>query len=259
MKKSSSHIAKKTEQGFSLIEVMVAMAVGIILLGAVGYLFIGSRTLNRTQNETSRMQENARFALDTMGRTIRQAGARRTTGITNNDIINQDYSLITSAINLTQGANGNASDSISVSYYTQNANEVDCNGNAIATETLVTFVFTVDTTNFQLTCSNGAAAAVPIVDGVENMKVTVGVDTSTPPDGSVDSYVTPNNVPARSAALTPWQSSIAAVRVGLLFRSVNQITENDQTYTFNGASTTATDKRQRQVYNVTYNLRNLTK
>ncbi len=261
MKKINPSVPYKTEQGFSLIEVLVAMAIGIILLGAVSYLFLGSKQLNRNQNETSRMQENGRYALDTMGRVIRQAGARR-----NIDALNPDaetaYSLIATAISFTEGATTPdlLPDTVTVSYYTQNANEVDCNGNTLATDTLVTFNFAVDTTTKQLTCSNGTAAAVAIVDGVENMKVSIALDTSVPPDAVIDSYVTPNNVPARSASLEVWRSHIAAVNVSLLLRSASDtLATNKQTYTFNSTATTATDLRLRQVYNVTYNLRNLTR
>lgn len=62
------------QSGFGLVELMIAMTIGLILLGGIGYLYLGSRAAFRTTDNLSRMQENARFALDMMSRDIRMAG-----------------------------------------------------------------------------------------------------------------------------------------------------------------------------------------
>lgn len=62
------------QTGFGLVELMIAMTIGLILLGGIGYLYIGSRGAYRTTDNLSRMQENARYALDMMSRDIRMAG-----------------------------------------------------------------------------------------------------------------------------------------------------------------------------------------
>jgi type IV pilus assembly protein PilW len=62
------------QSGFSLVELMIAMTIGLILLGGIGYVFLGSRTAFRTTDNLSRIQENARYALDMMSRDIRMAG-----------------------------------------------------------------------------------------------------------------------------------------------------------------------------------------
>jgi len=67
-------IAATTQTGFGLVELMIAMTIGFIVLGSVGYLYLGSRNAFRTTDNMSRMQESARFALDTLGRDIRMAG-----------------------------------------------------------------------------------------------------------------------------------------------------------------------------------------
>lgn len=59
------------EQGFTLIEMMVAMAIGLVLiLGAVN-IYAQGRQSFRTAESIARVQENARFALDLMGPDIR--------------------------------------------------------------------------------------------------------------------------------------------------------------------------------------------
>lgn len=62
------------QAGFGLVEILVAMTLGLILLGGIGYLYVGSRGAYRTTDNLSRMQENARYALDMMSRDIRMAG-----------------------------------------------------------------------------------------------------------------------------------------------------------------------------------------
>lgn len=67
-------ISPRTQSGFGLVELMIAMTLGLVLLGGIGYIFIGSRGAFRTTDNLSRMQENARYALDAMSRDIRMAG-----------------------------------------------------------------------------------------------------------------------------------------------------------------------------------------
>jgi len=67
-------ILPRGQSGFGLVELMIAMTLGLVLLGGIGYVYIGSRGAFRTTDNLSRMQENARYALDVMSRDIRMAG-----------------------------------------------------------------------------------------------------------------------------------------------------------------------------------------
>lgn len=64
----------RSQSGFGLVELMIAMTLGLILLGSLGYVFLGTRGAYRVTDNLSRMQENARYALDVMSRDIRMAG-----------------------------------------------------------------------------------------------------------------------------------------------------------------------------------------
>ncbi|MGD2172066.1 MAG: PilW family protein [Gammaproteobacteria bacterium] len=91
------------------------------------------------------------------------------------------------------------------------------------------------------------AAPQELVEGVENLQVLYGVDT----DG--DEF--PNQY--QDAASVADFNDVVAVRVMLLMRSVDDnVTEDQQTYTYNGATTTAGDYRIRQVFSTTIALRN---
>ena len=73
------------ERGFSLIETMVAMLIGIFLLSGAVTVFMIGRNTSRTGDAVSRMQENLRYALDTIEPDIRMANFW---GMTNrNDLI----------------------------------------------------------------------------------------------------------------------------------------------------------------------------
>jgi len=67
-------ISSRSQRGFSLIELMVAITLGFIVVGAIGYLYLGSRQTFRTTDAMSRIQENARYALQTTARDVRMAG-----------------------------------------------------------------------------------------------------------------------------------------------------------------------------------------
>ena len=60
--------------GLSLIELMVALLIGVILLLGLVQVFAASRTAYQTSEGLARVQENARFAIDFLQRDIRMAG-----------------------------------------------------------------------------------------------------------------------------------------------------------------------------------------
>lgn len=67
-------ISRKRMAGLTLVELMVAMTIGLMLLSGISYLFLGARQTFRTTENLSRIQENARYALEVMARDIRMAG-----------------------------------------------------------------------------------------------------------------------------------------------------------------------------------------
>ncbi|MCP4875083.1 MAG: prepilin-type N-terminal cleavage/methylation domain-containing protein [Gammaproteobacteria bacterium] len=69
----SSHTTRR-EKGFSLIEIMVALVIGLFISAAVVNIFIASKQSFRLQEATAQIQEDGRFALDIMKHTLRMAG-----------------------------------------------------------------------------------------------------------------------------------------------------------------------------------------
>jgi type IV pilus assembly protein PilW len=62
------------QAGLTLVELMVSMTIGLLIVGAVLYVYLGSRGAYRTSKSTSRIQEAGRFGTDAILRDVRQVG-----------------------------------------------------------------------------------------------------------------------------------------------------------------------------------------
>ena len=69
-KKRTTH----RQRGLSLVEIMVALAVGVVLLTGVIQIYASTKATYRMQDNLARLQENGRFALDFLTRDVRMAG-----------------------------------------------------------------------------------------------------------------------------------------------------------------------------------------
>lgn len=64
----------RRQLGMTIVELMISMTIGLVILGAVGALFINVQHSARNAESMSRIQESARFAVELMARDIRMAG-----------------------------------------------------------------------------------------------------------------------------------------------------------------------------------------
>jgi type IV pilus assembly protein PilW len=69
-----AHALPKPQQGLTLIELMISITIGLILVGAIGYLYISSRGAYRSNAAQSRVQEDGRFGLDAVMHDARLVG-----------------------------------------------------------------------------------------------------------------------------------------------------------------------------------------
>lgn len=63
------------QRGFTLIELMVALLLGLLVVAAAGSIFLSNRRVYGSTEAVNRIQENQRAAFEMMARDIRQAGA----------------------------------------------------------------------------------------------------------------------------------------------------------------------------------------
>ena len=68
-------IANK-QQGMTLIEILIALVLGLFLLAGIFQIFLSSKQSYRMQENMSRMQENGRFAMEFISRDVRMADYR---------------------------------------------------------------------------------------------------------------------------------------------------------------------------------------
>lgn len=61
-------------KGFSLVELMVAIVIGLILIAGVIQLFVNNNQMYRVQDAKARMQENGRYAMQILADNILSAG-----------------------------------------------------------------------------------------------------------------------------------------------------------------------------------------
>jgi len=64
----------KRAQGFSLIELMLALGLGVVVTAGIVSLFVGNNQTYTLLNGQSRLQESARFSVDFISRSARAAG-----------------------------------------------------------------------------------------------------------------------------------------------------------------------------------------
>jgi len=62
------------QQGFTLVELMIAMVLGLLLMGGVIQMHTANRQTYRVSEGVSRVQENARYAMAMIQREVRMAG-----------------------------------------------------------------------------------------------------------------------------------------------------------------------------------------
>ncbi len=73
MKNTPTRQYAQNQRGLTLIELMIAMALGMILIAAISTVYLSSRQTFRTNDNLSRVQESMRVGFETISREARQA------------------------------------------------------------------------------------------------------------------------------------------------------------------------------------------
>jgi type IV pilus assembly protein PilW len=138
--------ALKTRAGFTLLELLIALLIGSIVIAVVGGLFLANSNTFRAVDDSSRLQENGRFALQTISRIVRQSGFVPADAVANPSFSSQNNSfppagLVGSApaplprisgtqfVSGTDGTGPNASDTLTLAFSPSIGGEiVDCSG-----------------------------------------------------------------------------------------------------------------------------------
>ncbi|MCW8825653.1 MAG: PilW family protein [Gammaproteobacteria bacterium] len=225
---------KFCQSGLTLVELMVALFISLAVVGGIITFASSNKTSYTMQNELGRLQENARFALDTLARNIGSAGFRTTmpippdVGIIAFDPFDplvplpiENIDPHTDPLMGMTVASGRASDRITTTSESVTGSTQDCLGQNVlpadAGVKITNTYFIGDQDNdgqFDLYClGSGSVASQVLVEAVDNMQILYGEDMDN--DDIADLYVNANNV-------TNWQR-IMSVRIALLMSSLTPL------------------------------------
>jgi type IV pilus assembly protein PilW len=86
-----THTAKRRRaRGFTLIELMISMTLGLGTIAVTGYIYLGTVKTYRAHDSMSRLQEGARFAFELMGKDLRMAGTAGCPRATSANVLNNN-------------------------------------------------------------------------------------------------------------------------------------------------------------------------
>ena len=208
------------QRGFTLVELMVTIAIAMFLLGGLVTIVQNVRTSYNQQQALVQLQDQQRFAITLLTDVIQSGGYYD----------DPTHDTIASALpadagngfaqgQAFAGAQGGAApaagDTISVRFRAARGDGIiNCTGGSntsVAPNQVYTNTFSVSPAG-QLQCQVNGAAAVPLVSGVANLQVFYGVKRTLPAtDYNVDTYAQANAMQA-----VDW-SNVSSVRIRVSF------------------------------------------
>ena len=281
--------ALRRQDGFSLIELMVSLTIGLVVILFVTSLYVGSKSSSRLQDDNTRMQEDGRAAMNLIGSNIKQAWFGEPRGYSLFGVVSdfQGRGLIACDAGFTAPtdfandacASGNGQPGLQLSYKVNGASNLtlgvgtDCNGQAVPADAsgvpvVINRFYLVKKTGEapSLYCAgNGNAIPQPVLQNVENLVFTYGIDENNDAYSSPDFFTTsaatallksPES-PGFPATGFPAFKKVITVAVCMQLVSTNQVTQGDQTYTdCNGMVQKGTDHKFRLILQNTFVMRN---
>lgn len=212
-------MSRRQQQGFSLLELMVALLLGTLIVGAAVQMFSTNQRAFQLQQNMSEVQETGRFAVEMMSQDLRVAGLFREDGADPGGLVIQD------AFEGGTGATDN--DQLHFRFY----GNMDCQGDTYGGtgDTLIENRYSV--VDGDLVCTglidqgnDGAVDAdstsVALVSNVSSFQVLYGVDREmTAGAGAADGIPFAGRYLKADEINFSAGDQIVSVRVGLLVRA----------------------------------------
>jgi type IV pilus assembly protein PilW len=245
------------QRGLSLVELMVAVGMGLLILLAVSSVFLSTVKTDKTQEALSRIQENASYVAEVVGGAARRAGFRANPqmALAQCDDANVGFPAATVGgfsflgCEFIRANTSNAVDSFAIRYQgAMDGLSRDCTGAAVAAGALTTEIW--DLSGGNLRCAVNGGSANTMVENIGNIRFEYGINTQGVADRQrgVDAYVSPASVP-------DW-INVAALRMEVMLQSARDVNTQVQPYRFNGVTVTPADLKLRKTYVTTFRVRN---
>lgn len=288
--KNLSPLRYRQQAGFSLVELMVSLTIGLVVILFVTSLYVSSKSGSRLQDDNTRLQEDGRAAMYLVGNNIKQAWFGQPRTYTRFGLVSNfkgrgfvacdagfanpvDFADETCAA----GADGNPA--IQISYVVNQAPNTnlgvgtDCNGQTVPLDangqrTVINRFYLAkggDGTTNLLCAGNGNATPQPVLQNVEKLAFTYGVNAQP------DVYMSPDYFtkvaaealqhspasPGFPATGFPAFKDVITVGVCMQVAGPNNVTQGHQTYIdCDGKQVTSADAKLRVVLQNTFTIRN---
>ena len=187
-------IAKK-ERGFTLIELLISMALALIVITSLASAFISQRKTYAVQEQITAMTQDARAALDMIGREVKMAGYDPTGA----GIVGIPHSTDQLEIRADLNGDGDNSDTNEIIIYTQDSENKQID-RATGAGSPQPFAENIQSFAFEYYEADGTTTTTTDAD-IRQIKITITAQTSKPdPDyGGYRTYtltsdVTPPNL-----------------------------------------------------------------
>lgn len=229
---------KRHQQGLSLVELLIAMTISVILLAGITQIVIANKNTYSFQQSQSINHENSRFSYYFIDQIVSKAGYITAPQNSVDGVFPAIAATAQCAAFLTGQvlANSLEGSGVCIRYQRNSATEVDCAGNAIAVASgFVTRLF-FSATNSSLMCGAQGAAAVELVNNIENMQMSYRVNVSAT---AIANLVAPTT--------SQWRD-IVAVQVAILTVGDTNASDTAQVYRFPLDASTTTTAADRRVY-----------
>lgn len=236
------------QKGFTLVEMMIAIVIGLLLIAGTLSVFLSTKQGYRMVSGLSLMQSTGRATLDLLVGDIMMAGFPQSSGI----------ETFVSGAGFTQDGGGSNSDMFTVRFQST----TDCLNTAGGTPVYADgqqyaknkyFIQNGNLMCAALAENNSVLNTGVVVSGIENMQVLYGEDND-PADSVTNAtrYVTAGNV-------ADW-NNVVSVKIGFIANSQGNIATSDDTASFSLLGQTATaassDRLRRRAYSTTVVIRN---
>jgi type IV pilus assembly protein PilW len=210
-------------RGFTLVELMIAVAIALFLIGGILTLVQSTRNAFATQTTLAQFQDNQRLTMTFMAEVIESAGYFPNPSLNTVGAVLPPTVPPPPAAPFTvtgQGVSGTVGDTITVRFGAGPGDNVfGCNGSqniAVAPYDVFINTFSVDPVNQQLVCTftNGAGLQPPVilVNQVTSLQAVYGVKRSPADTGScTDTYLSTANMLA-----TDWPN-VCSITVTVTF------------------------------------------
>lgn len=184
-------------EGFTLVELMVSMGIGMVILAAVTTTFMSQTRIYNAQEQINEMQQNARGALDILSRELKMAGYKPNGGGFNGVTYSTTQLMVQADLNSDGAISTSSTANEQITYLFDSANEqitraVGSGSAQILAEHISAFTF-----NYL----NSTGAATTVSANIRQVSITITAKTAKPDpnytsDGGYRTYTT-------SATITP--------------------------------------------------------